>query len=356
MTTLSNVAARRPPSDPSPRYVHEHAIEHATIKDVAPGVHWVRMPLPMPSLDHINLWVLDDGDDYVIVDTGFFTENTFENWDTIFSGPLSGRRANRLICTHFHNDHASSAGWIVKRHGCELFMTQAEFLSACATYGGYATDRRDQSMEVLRANGLDPAIASAALEYRSRFGVQAADFPPAYNRLFEGSEVRVGGRTWSVILGYGHSPEHASLYCAELGVLIAGDMVLPRITTNVSVQPSEPNSNPLQLFIDSIKRHAKLPADTLVLPSHGLPFHGLRDRVAYLRRHHRKHLKDVAAACEKAPQSAADILPLLFRRKLNEWETRIAMGEAMAHLHLLYYEGSLKRVCDNESVIRYSKA
>ncbi len=355
MTTQSNAVLRKPPSDPSPRYVQEHPIEHATIKEVAPGVHWVRMPLPIESLEHINLWVLDDGDDFVVVDTGFVSIQTRDNWEAIFDGPLSGRRANRLICTHFHNDHASTAGWILQRMGCDFQMTQGEYLSGSAAFGGHGVDRRTQTIELLRLNGLDPRVAADAIDFRSHYSKDVTDFPVAYNRIAEGSEISINGRSWKVIIGYGHSPEHASLYCAELGVLIAGDMVLPRITTNVSVQPIEPEANPLQWFMDSLTRHAKLPADTLVLPSHGLPFYGLRERVAYLSSHHSKQLAELVHACE-TPKSAADVLPLLFRRPLTEREVRIAMGEAMAHMHLLYYEGRLTRSLGEDGVRRYAIA
>jgi glyoxylase-like metal-dependent hydrolase (beta-lactamase superfamily II) len=355
MSMQSTAAAARPPSDPSPRYLQDRPIEHATLKEVAPGVHWVRMPLPIASLEHINLWVLEDGDDFVIVDTGFAVSRTHDYWDAIFSGPLSGRRANRLICTHFHNDHASTTGWIMARMGCDFYMTQGEYLSAAAAFGSHVIDRREQTVELLRANGLDPDIAGRSHDMRTVFSRDILDFPRAYNRLFGGDTLQIGGRSWEIILGYGHSPEHAALYCADIGVLISGDMVLPRITTNISVQAMEPDANPLQWFLDSIVRHAQLPADTLVLPSHGLPFRGLRERVAYLRNHHRDRLNEVVQACA-VPKTAADILPLLFRRPLTERETRIAMGEAMAHMHLLYHEGRLKRARDEDDIVRYRRA
>ena len=354
MTTTGIAAARKPPSDPSPRYLHEHPIEHATIKEVAPGVHWVRMPLPMAALEHINLWVLDDGDDFVMVDTGFAAEDTRENWNIIFDGPLAGRRANRLICTHFHNDHASTAGWLIQRMGCSLHMTQPEFLTGITSYGDQALSRREDAMELLLHNGLDPRIAAGTLDFKARYGAEVKDFPRSFQRIQGGQEIAIGGRQWKVILGYGHSPEHAALYCADLGVLIAGDMVLPRITTNVSVQAVEPDANPLRWFMDSLAVHATLPADTLVLPSHGLPFHGLRERVRYLRNHHKQRLEELVQACA-TPKSAADVLPLLFRRKLDERETRIAMGEALAHMHELYYDGRLRRYRDEQGVWRYTK-
>ena len=352
MTTQQHVAALRPPSDPSPRYLQEHPIEHATIKEVAPGVHWVRMPLPMAALEHINLWIIDDDQDFVMVDTGFSSDETRENWEIIFGRALAGRRANRLICTHFHNDHASTAGWLLARMGCSFHMTQPEYLTGLTSYGDQAMSRREDAMALLLSNGLDPAIAAGTLDFKARYGQDVRDFPRSYQRIFGGEEFRIGQRSWKVILGYGHSPEHASLYCAELGVLIAGDMVLPRITTNVSVQAVEPDANPLRWFMDSLAEHAKLPSDTLVLPSHGLPFHGLRERVRYLRNHHRQRLDELVQSCDE-PKSAADVPPLLFRRKLDERETRIAMGESMAHMHQLYYEGRLKRFVDAGGIWRY---
>ena len=153
----------------------------------------------------------------------------------------------------------------------------------------------------------------------------------------------IGGHGWRVMVGFGHSPEHAALHCADLGVVISGDMLLPKISTNVSVWPVEPEGNPLALFLDSIARFERLPAATLVLPSHGLPFRGIAPRVDQLRAHHEARLGELHSACER-PVSAWDVVPLLFRRELDVHQRSFAMGEAIAHLNLLWHDGRLRRV------------
>ena len=190
---------------------------------------------------------------------------------------------------------------------------------------------------------------------RSNYRSRVPDFPSTYRRLMERQAHRIGGRSWRVIMGYGHAPEHAALHCEELGVLISGDMVLPKISTNVSVWANEPEGNPLALFLDSLSHYAELPPATLVLPSHGLPFKGLRERIAQLKEHHRLRLAELHEACE-SPKAAADVLDTLFRRKLDTHQLFFAMGEAMAHLHLLEREGRLKRAIGADGVIRYVQA
>ena len=177
---------------------------------------------------------------------------------------------------------------------------------------------------------------------------------PVARRLMDGMALTIGGRRWSCIAGYGHAPEHISLFCEDLAVLISGDMLLPRISTNVSVYDVEPDSNPLQLFLRSIDRFLTLPADTLILPSHGKPFHGMLRRVEQLHEHHRDRLAEVLAACSESACSAADILPVMFRRPLDLHQTTFAMGEAVAHLHALWFEGRLKREQDASGVYRFS--
>ena len=176
----------------------------------------------------------------------------------------------------------------------------------------------------------------------------------SFRRLLDGDRIQIGGNTWVCHAGYGHAPEHMSLHCEALSTLISGDMVLPRISTNVSVYEIEPESNPLRLYLDSIKRMKALPADVLVLPSHGRPFVGLHTRVDQLVAHHDERLADVITACTEAPQCAADLLMILFRRQLDLHQTTFAMGESVAHLHALWLDGELTRRLDADGVYRFS--
>jgi glyoxylase-like metal-dependent hydrolase (beta-lactamase superfamily II) len=199
---------------------------------------------------------------------------------------------------------------------------------------------------------VDPALLAKLGERRNYYPSLVPAVPAAYTRLRDGDLVTVGARRWEVIAGFGHSPEHAALYCEDGHLLIAGDMVLPRISTNVSVFAIEPEGNPLQLYLDSLARYEALPADTLVLPSHGKPFRGLHTRVAQLRAHHAERLAEVLDACA-TPQSAMDIVPRMFKRALDAHQLTFALGEALAHLHVLWAKGLVRRLIEKDGTIRF---
>jgi glyoxylase-like metal-dependent hydrolase (beta-lactamase superfamily II) len=317
--------------------------------EVADGLFWVRMPLPF-ALDHINLWLLRDGARWVAVDCGLGTEATRELWQRVFDRRLGASPLSRVIVTHHHPDHVGNAGWLSARSGVPLWMPQAEYLTAHANLEGVAGFGREPLVAMYRRNGLDQCIADKMLTGRMNYRTHVTGFPASYHRIMEGDALVIGACSWRVIMGYGHAPEHAALYCETLGVLISGDMVLPRISTNVSVPGSQPTADPLGQYLDSIRRYAELQPETLVLPSHGLPFRGLRERVAQLQEHHRLRLAQLLEVCG-TPKSAADVLATLFRRKLDTHQMFFAMGESMAHMHYLYEQGELERL--DGDILRY---
>jgi glyoxylase-like metal-dependent hydrolase (beta-lactamase superfamily II) len=198
----------------------------------------------------------------------------------------------------------------------------------------------------------DPAMLEQMRSRRNYYPSLVPSVPDAYTRLQDHQLVAIGDVRWRVITGFGHSPEHASLYSEELNVLISGDMVLPRISTNVSVFAVEPEGNPLQHYLDSLDKFSDLPQDVLVLPSHGKPFRGLHTRIDQLREHHVARLAEVQEAC-RAPVSAMDIVPIMFRRPLDAHQLSFALGEALAHLHKLWNDGMLKRVTGADGVFRF---
>ena len=320
--------------------------------EVAPGVRWLRMKLPF-ALDHINVWALEDDTGWTIVDTGLGNDATRTLWDTAFASG-SSKPVGRVIVTHYHPDHAGNAGWLCARFGAELWMSRAEYLTVHAARHGAAGYSTEAQIALFRSNGLSEATSGELLTRGDLYRKLVPDFPFAHKRIFEGEDIAIGGRKWRILFGYGHSPEHVSLYCEATHVLIAGDMLLPRISTNVAVRPVDPGSNPLRLFLESIARYKDLPPDVLVLPSHGLPFRGAHDRVAQLQTHHAERLAELEAACRAAPRSAADVLEVLFRRKLDNNQIFFAMGEAIAHLHCLQYDGRLVRAVDKDGVARFS--
>ena len=312
---------------------------------VAPGIHWIRMPLPF-ALDHINLWCIEeDADSMILIDCGYGDDNTRALWETLFAGPLAGRTASRVLATHYHPDHLGQSSWLTERFGVALWMAQAEFLTGHAVRAGIAGYQTAGMIELFAQHGLTADHREALGKRGNSYGRGVPAIPSSYRRIVEGEIVMIGGHRWKIITGFGHSPEHLSLYCAQLGVLISGDMLLPKISTNVSVWASDPEGDPLTLFLDSLDRYVDLPADTLVLPSHGLPFRGIVPRIEQLRAHHAARLAEVSTTC-RVPSTAADLIPVLFPRALDTHQTSFAMGEAIAHIHRLYRQGLLERKTD----------
>ena len=353
---------------------------------VAPGVKWIRMSLPF-ALNHINLWLLRDSIDGVegwsIVDCCIHRDEAKAQWESIFANELEGLPILRVIVTHMHPDHIGLAHWLCERWSgrgagppqaatsplggqrssedasvgareCRLWISATDYQVArmgCLGPTGFGGDR---AAEFFASHGLNSPEAMEQIKARTGyFPSLVPSVPPQYRRLMDGMLMTIGGRVWRCISGYGHAPEHIALYCAELNVLIGGDMMLPRISTNVSVYEQEPESNALALFLESIDKFRALPEDTLVLPSHGKPFTGMHIRIQQLHDHHRDRLAEVLEACTARPCSAADILPMMFKRPLDMHQTTFAMGEAVAHLHALWFDGSLQRTVDAQGVFRF---
>ena len=321
---------------------------------IAPGVLWLRMPLPF-ALDHINLWLLADGEGWTIVDAGYAMPETRALWERIFAERLDGAAVGRVIVTHYHPDHIGLANWLCERWRVRLWTTEKEWLHArvmSRESDDFAASRR----EFARRAGLDAASSELFGEHGKGYRRGVPSVPSSFERLADGMTVAIGGREWRVIVGEGHAPELACLYCAEAGVLISGDQVLPRISPNVSVQAHEPDGDPLARYLVSLaKLRAAVPPETLVLPSHNLPFVGLHARIDALAAHHQARCEEILAACV-TPQSAVDLLPLLFRRPLDRHQTAFALGEALAHLHYLMVRGALDRVLGLDGVYRFIRA
>ncbi|HXP06806.1 MAG TPA: MBL fold metallo-hydrolase [Stellaceae bacterium] len=320
---------------------------------IAPGIHWLRMRLPF-ALNHINLWLLEDGPGWTIVDCGYALDEARDAWERIFAETLGGRPVRRVIVTHYHPDHIGLASWLTEPWEAPLWISEKEWLHArmhALGTGGDASEtlRRDFA---LRA-GLDEETSQVFAERQGNYRLGVPSVPTTYHRIGEGSAIEIGGREWRVIIGEGHAPEHACLYCAESGVLIAGDQILPRISPNISVQTYEPDGDPLARYLNSLKKlRAALPPDILVLPSHNLPFYGVHERIDELAGHHEARCAEVIAACAR-PMSAADLMPVLFRRLLDRHQMGFALGEALAHLHYLEGQGALARERGGDGVDRF---
>lgn len=320
---------------------------------IAPGVWWLRMRLPF-ALDHINLWLLEDGAGWAIVDAGYALAETKELWEQVFAERLGRLPVTRVVVTHYHPDHIGLAGWLTERWQAPLWITEKEWLYARVMSGGgedFSPLRRDFAHRA----GLDRAAIELFGEREHSYRRGVPSVPASFHRLADGMAVAIGGREWRVVVGEGHAPELACLHCAETEVLIAGDQVLPKISPNVSVQAHEPDGDPLARYLASLDKLQKaVPPETLVLPSHNLPFFGLHARLESLAAHHRARCDDVLAACD-TPKTATELLPVLFRRSLDRHQLGFALGEALAHLHYLMYQGALDRVLGQDGVFRFQR-
>jgi glyoxylase-like metal-dependent hydrolase (beta-lactamase superfamily II) len=324
-------------------------------REIAPGVLWLRMPLPF-ALNHVNLWLVEERDGFVLIDCGYGDATTRAIWQRHFATTLARAPIRRIVATHCHPDHLGNAAWLAAHFGCAVAMSQAEFLAAHAMIGQHASFGQADVGALFARHGMN-AEHLAALEARGNAyhrGVPEA--PHAFARLIGGDEIVLGRWRWRVIAGYGHSPEHASLATSEGRLLISGDMLLPRISTNVAVWPGEPDADPVARFLASLRAFASLPPDTLVLPSHGPPFRGIAARVARLVGHHAQRLDELqqALADAQSPRSAQDVIPVLFRRELDLQQRFFAMGEAIAHLNHLWRAGRATRHVANDGAIRYA--
>jgi glyoxylase-like metal-dependent hydrolase (beta-lactamase superfamily II) len=293
-------------------YAFPDTPEAGCMREVAPGVHWLRMPLPL-ALDHINLYLLEDADGWWIVDTGIAVGPTQQLWEQIFTEHLQGKPIKAVVATHFHPDHTGMAGWLCEKWRVPFYMTQSEYLSGLS----FSRQRREHfswaSEQHLHRSGYSSQQIESARSRSEGFGAYISPMPTAYQRLVDGGVLTINGNRWRVLVGRGHSPEHACLYCGALNLLLSGDQVIPRITSNISVMGGEPEANPLKDWFNSLEHFLdRLPSQTLVLPSHNAPFYGLHERLRYLIEHHEEHLLALEEACTEHQPMAMDLLPVLF--------------------------------------------
>lgn len=329
--------------DPELEYPFLSAPSHGKMTEVADGVFWLRMPLPY-ALDHINLWALRDGSSWTIVDTGARNKTTQDLWKQVFIKELNQFPINRLIVTHFHPDHVGLAGWLCEQLDIRLWMTRSEWLFARMLTLEIEEEAPKEFVTFYQRAGFNSKMLEAICDTGYKhYRKNVTPLPRSYLRIQDGDQLKIDGRIWRVVIGSGHSPEHACLQCDELGLMIGGDQVLAKISPHIGVFPSEPEANPLADYLASLHRLRKLPKDLMVLPSHILPYRGLHRRLDSLNDHHSKRLAQLTAACVQ-PRTAADLVPLLFQRDLGPMELFLATTETLSHLNHSRAEGEIERI------------
>ena len=322
------------------------------VMQVATGIKWLRMPLPF-ALGHINLWLLEDNAGWVIVDTGVCTEESQGVWQRTFVNGMDGRPATRLIVTHLHPDHAGCAGWLAEKLDVELLMTREEYLLCRILVSDTGRPAPETGIRFYRGAGYSQKELDTYKERFGSFGKYVAPLPESYRRLQDGDTLQIGANEWQIIVGRGHSPEHACLYCAELNILISGDQILPTISSNISVHPAEPAANPLSDWLAPLRDFKeRIPEDVLVLPAHGKPFRGVQARLDQLIYEHESGLAELHSLC-KEPKRAIDTFSALFKARITGSNLMFATGESIAHLNYLIGTGQMTVETDEDDIHWY---
>lgn len=317
--------------------------------EVRAGVLWMRLAMPI-ALNHINVYAIRDGDGWVLVDTGLNLPGSRDEWERVLAGPLGGAPVSRVICTHMHPDHIGLAGWLCERFTAPLVMTRLEYVTARMLISDTGLPAPEAGADFYRAAGWD---ADQLEGYRSgygQFGKVVSQMPAGFIRMREGDRLSIGGQDWRVVVGEGHSPEHACLWRESDGLVLGGDQILPKISSNVSIWPTEPQADPLGDWLESLERMKTVfPDDVLILPSHGEPFHGVHARLEALIRGHQTALKRLERAL-RSPCRAVDVFPALFARPVGDGVRGMATGESLAHLNYLLHRGRAARSRDADGV------
>jgi glyoxylase-like metal-dependent hydrolase (beta-lactamase superfamily II) len=340
---------------PQPRvaldYPYDAPPAHESFTEVAPGVRWLRFPLPF-ALDHINLWLLADSDGWTLVDTGIKTDVSRALWERHFETTLEGKPITRVIVTHFHPDHVGNADWLVKRWNAEFLTSRTEWLTATTLQNETAADVTALWGDYYRAAGMDDDMLVSIARRGENYATKVGRIPRPFTRLSDGDTLSIGGRSWRVVIGTGHSPELICLYAEADRLLISSDQVLPGISPNISVQPPEPFSDPLSEFLHSCRKLTALDPATFVLPMHGRPFYRLHERLEELVRHHGERLDLTLEAC-RAPLTIVELLPIMFKRALDLQQMQFAIGEALAHTNHMVTRGDMIRIMEPGQPLRF---
>jgi glyoxylase-like metal-dependent hydrolase (beta-lactamase superfamily II) len=324
--------------------------------EVAQGVLWFRLKLPF-QLNHVNIYLIEDDAGWLVLDTGLGTDECRAGWDSILTGPLKGQRLSRMLVTHFHPDHVGLAGWLAQSFDLTLEMPRTEYLYHLMAAHGRGDMYDAAHRAFYHANGLSEELTNVILGRGLNYLRLTTGVPSSYERIKHGDTRLVGGRDFSVLTGGGHALEQAMLLGASDRLFFAADQVIARISPNVSVHPVEPEEDPLGIYLADLKAlRAAVPHDVLVLPGHGLPFHGLHARIDELTDHHALRCALIADACRARPLSAAEVVPVLFERVLDAHQTGFAFGEVLAHINYMARRGELARETGADGVHRFRAA
>ena len=324
--------------------------------DVAPGLRWLRLPLPY-RLDHVNIYLLENEGGWSVLDTGLGTDESKAIWEAVVAGPLAGEGLKSLIVSHYHPDHVGLAGWMCARFGIKMAMPRPEYLLSLVLQHAPGDYGAEVYRPFYRRHGLDAEATEIVLSRGHEYLHRTTGVPPSYHRIKNGDTLAIGRRDFRVMTGGGHALEQAMLYRPEEKLFLAADQVIARISPNVSMHPMEASLDALGIYLASLRSiRATVAPDVLVLPGHGQPFYGLHDRIDELIAHHAERCGAIAKACQSAALSVAEIVPHLFTRTLDAHQTGFAFGEVLAHVNHMLGKNELRLETDADGVDRYRAA
>lgn len=320
--------------------------------EIVPGILWIRLPLPF-RLDHVNIYLIDDGDGWAVLDTGVGNAATQEIWQKLMASDI-GRPLTRLIVTHFHPDHIGMAGWLVDRYRLPVYMSETEYLLSRNIHLDPGALDADHYRQFYLRHGLSAEITQRVVTQGHAYLKLVSGLPPTFERLVMDDRLQIGNREFQVVTGGGHSPEQIVLYGEADRIFFSADQVLSKISPNVSVTATDPNGDPLNLYLRSLDGlSGTVPDDALALPGHGLPFRNVPARIKELMAHHEARCDQIREACRLSPRSVAELVPLLFHRPLDPQQTSFAFSEVLAHVNYMLRKKTLDRVDVQSKLIRY---
>jgi glyoxylase-like metal-dependent hydrolase (beta-lactamase superfamily II) len=324
------------------------------LADIAPGIQWLRLPLPY-RLNHVNIYLIEDDGGWAVLDTGLGTDDCRAAWEAVLTGPFAGRRLTRMIVTHYHPDHVGLAGWLQDRHGLALTMPRPEYLYSLALQYAPGDLGAEMHRPFYRRHGLSAEVTDLVLSRGHEYLRRTTGVPTTYHRIRHGDTLRLGGREFQVLTGGGHALEQAMLVCPTDRLFLAADQVIARISPNVSVHAMEPDLDALGIYLRSLASLRDTVADdVLVAPGHGLPFLGLHDRIDALMAHHADRCDVIDAACRAGPLTVAELVPLVFVRELDAHQTSFAFGEVLAHVNQMLAGHRLAQQTGPDGTERYA--
>ncbi|WP_069298927.1 MBL fold metallo-hydrolase [Neptunicoccus sediminis] len=338
------------------KFPHETPPAEGEAIDIAPGIKWLRLPLPM-KLDHVNVYALDDGDGWCIIDTGFYSKRMVATWKKIVTETLGDKPVTRVLITHHHPDHVGMAGWLQTHHQAELVATRTSWLFARMLLLDAQETPPPETIAFYESADMEPRLLrERSTQKPFNYADIVHPMPLGFRRIQEGDTLTIGARTFDVRIGNGHAPEHATLWSRDDNIVIAGDQILPGISPNLGVYATEPEADPVQGWLEACERFADIAReDHFVLPGHKLPFTGLPARMRQLIDNHH-HALDRLLDHLETPATASQCFLPLFKRKIGDGEYGLALVESIAHLNHLHQQGKITRTRNDAGAWVYQAA